>query len=231
MYREPCGVDSFVHVIQRGAHGMSIVRDKADRERFLFMLAHFNDEFAPVNWFRDISINNRPSFDRPESWPEQTKIVRIIGFCLLTNHFHLLIQEVVEGGISKFLQRIGTAISMHFNKKYDEHGSLFQGPYRSRTIVSDTHLTYASAYVQVKNAFDMRKGGVKVAMRDFDQSYTWALNYPYTSLGDYAGIYNRPIIDKEMLAERYTPEEYKAFCRDFFSKPDIAVDMDGVIFE
>ena len=141
MYREQYGVDSFVHVIQRGSHGMPIVRDKADRERFLFMLTHFNDEFEPVNWFRDINMSGKPLFDRPEFWPEQIKIVRIIGFCLLSNHFHLLMQEIVEGGISKFLQRIGTAISMYFNKKYDERGSLFPGPYRSRTIISQTHLT------------------------------------------------------------------------------------------
>lgn len=81
MYREPYGVGSFVHVIQRGARGLPIIRDKADQERFLFMLAHLNDEFASENWFRDISgNNNHPSFERPASWPEQKKIVRIIGF-------------------------------------------------------------------------------------------------------------------------------------------------------
>src|SRR3989338_3379849 len=132
MYREPYGVGSFVHVIQRGAHGMAIVRDKSDQERFLFLLAHFNDEFSAENWFRDISMDNRPSFERPISWPEQEKIVHILGFSLLTNHFHLLLEEIVEGGISKFLQRVGTAISKHYNEKYDERGSLFQGPFRSR---------------------------------------------------------------------------------------------------
>ena len=229
MYREPYGVGSFVHVIQRGAHGMPIVRDKSDQERFLFLLAHFNDEFSAENWFRDISMDNRPSFERPISWPEQEKIVHILGFSLLTNHFHLLLEEIVEGGISKFLQRVGTAISKHYNEKYDERGSLFQGPFRSRTVSSDTHLTYASAYVQTKNAFDMYRGGVKAAMKDFDHAYEWALNYPYTSLGDYAGMHNRPIIDKEVLAERYTPKEYRVFCRDFFHKPGSTAEE--IVFE
>ncbi|MBI5405779.1 transposase [Candidatus Kaiserbacteria bacterium] len=221
MYREPYGAGSFVHVIQRGTRGSPIVRDEADRERFLFMLAHFNDEFAPENWFRDISANDQPRFERPIFWPEQKKIVHILGFCLLTNHFHLLLEEVTEGGISKFLHRIGTAVSKHFNKKYGESGSLFQGPYRSRTIASDTHLTYASAYVQVKNAFDMYRYGLDGAMKAFDQAYTWALNYPYSSLGDYGGVYTRPIVDKMLLSERFTPKEYKTFCRDFFGKPDV----------
>lgn len=230
MYREPYGVGSFVHVIQRGAHGVPIFRDTSDRERLLFMLAHFNDDFAPENWFRDISTGGRPSFDRPAFWPEQEKLVHILGFCLLTNHFHLLLEEIVEGGISRFLQRIGTSFSKHFNEKYVERGALFQGPYRSRTIASDTHLTYASAYVQVKNAFDMYRGGKNAAMKDFDHAYTWALDYPYASLGDYAGVYDRPILDKEVLAERFTPEEYKAFCRDFFSKADKEI-AEEVAFE
>ena len=230
MYREPYGVGSFVHVIQRGARGLPIVRDKADRDRFLFLLAHFNDNYLPENWFRDIcSINGIPSFERPALWPEQKQIVRILGFCLLTNHFHLLLEEVQDGGISKFMQRIGTAISKNFNEKYEERGALFQGPYRSRTITSDTHLTYASAYVQVKNAFDMYKGGVKTAMKDFDRAYEWALNYQYTSLGDYASVYDRPIIDREMLAERFTHKEYRAFCRDFFNKQDVIAKE--VVFE
>lgn len=229
MYREPYGVGSFVHVTQRGTRGSPIVRDELDRERFLFMLAHFNDEFAPENWFRDISVNDRPSFERPVAWPEQKKIVRVLGFCLLTNHFHLLLEEVTEGGISKYLHRMGTAISKHFNKKYEERGSLFQGPYHSRTITSDTHLTYASAYVQVKNAFDMYRDGLKGAMKDFDSAYEWALNYPYSSLGDYNGLSTRPIIEKIMLTERFTPKEYKTFCRDFFSKP--SAEAEASVFE
>lgn len=229
MYREPYGIGSFVHVVQRGTRGSPIVRDEIDKERFLFVLAHLNDEFAPENWFRDIKINDRPSFNRPLVWPEQKKIVHILGFCLLTNHFHLLLEEVVEGGISKFMHRMGTTISKYFNEKYGERGSLFQGPYRSRTITSDMHLSYASAYIQVKNAFDMYPGGVNSAMKDFGRAYAWALNYPYSSLGDYSGLYIRSIIDKTILAEKFTPDEYKAFCRDFFSKSN--ADAEVSIFE
>ncbi|OGL74056.1 hypothetical protein A3D72_03215 [Candidatus Uhrbacteria bacterium RIFCSPHIGHO2_02_FULL_57_19] len=71
MRKEPFGVGSFVHVIKRGARGLPIVRDKKDRERFLYILAHTNDTYEPENWFRDIIIAGRPSFERPASWPEQ----------------------------------------------------------------------------------------------------------------------------------------------------------------
>ena len=136
MRKEPYGVGSFIHVIKRGTRGLPIVRDKKDRERFLYILAHSNDVFEPENWFRDISVEGRPSFERPVSWPEQQKIVRIHAFCLLTNHFHLLLEEITEGGTAKFMQRVGTTMTKHFNEKYREKGSMFQGSYKSRTITS-----------------------------------------------------------------------------------------------
>src|SRR3989344_5566853 len=148
MRKEPFGVGSFVHVIKRGTRGMPIVRDKKDKERFLYALAHRNDLYEPENWFRDICTEGRPSFDRPQFWPAQQKLVHIHAYCLLGNHFHLLLEEIVEGGVAKFMHRIGTTMSKHYNEKYRERGSLFQGSYRLRTIDSDTYLTYVSAYIQ-----------------------------------------------------------------------------------
>ena len=222
MRKEPFGVGSFVHVINRGTRGLPIVRDKKDCERFLCILTHTNDVFEPENWSRDIRGSGNLSLVRPDSWPEQEKLVRMHAFCLLTNHFHLLLEEVTEGGVAKFMQRVGTTMSKHFNQKYKESGSLFQGSYRSRTINSDTYLTYVSAYIQTKNAFDMYRGGLKTALKDFDAAYEWALAYPYSSLGDYAGKFERPIIDREMFSKRFTPAEYREFCKDFFSRPESA---------
>src|SRR3989344_4510436 len=82
MRKEPYGVGSFVHVIKRGTRGASIVRDNADKNRFLLMLAHFNDEYQPANWFRDIDDPNLSLFERPSQWPKQKKLVHIITFCL-----------------------------------------------------------------------------------------------------------------------------------------------------
>jgi putative transposase len=214
MRKEPYGVGSFVHVIQRGTRGAPIVHDDEDKNRFLLMLAHFNDEYQPANWFRDIDDPNLSPFTRPSEWPKQKNIVHIIAFCLLTNHFHLLLEETREGGISKFMQRLGTGMAYRYNLKYKEHGSIFQGSFRSRTIDRDNYLRYVIAYIQLKNTLDMYKG-TWTSTRAFERAYTWACSYPYASLGDHVGTCKRPIIERDFLVELFAPATFKEFGRDF----------------
>lgn len=214
MRKEPYGVGSFVHVIHRGTRGASIVRDDEDRERFLLMLTHLNDEYQPENWFRDISSSGLPLFERPGEWPKQKKLVHIIALCLLDNHFHLLLEEIREGGISKFMQRLGTGMSYRYNLKYDEHGSIFQGSFRSRTVDNDNYLRYVIAYIQLKNVLDMYTDKIQCG-EDFEKAYAWACNYPYSSLGDHVGVLERPIVEKSFLTDIFSPEEFKKFGRDF----------------
>ena|SRR3989344_7483832 len=216
MRKEDFAIDSYVHVVKRGTRGLPIVRDDADRFRFLLMIAHFNDDFASTNWHRDLyDANVHHSFERPPHWPEQERLVNIVAFCLVENHFHLVLQEYVEGGVARFMQRLGTGMAMKFNERYGEKGSLFQGSYRSKTILDDRYFRYVTTYVQFKNALDMYPGGQKKARDNFDHAYEWACSYQYSSLGDYTGLFGRPIIDIEFFASLFTPREYRGFCKDF----------------
>lgn len=217
MRKEPFSVNDYVHVIKRGTRGMPIVRDNKDRQRFLLMLRHFNDTFSTENWFRDITSENKIlTFERGSTWPQQKKIVEIVAYCLLDNHFHLLVREITEGGISKFMQRLGTGMSNHYNQKYDEKGSIFQGAYHSRTVSNDNYLQYVSVYIQVKNTLEMYPGGINRAAHEFDKAYKWAKNYPYSSLREYENSYETNILDKNFLSGIF-PEinDYKNFSYNF----------------
>lgn len=216
MRKEPFDVGSYVHVIKRGTRGLPIVKDDHDRRRWLLMLRHFNDQFCPDNWFEDLSVSNLVySFDRPDKWPKQEKLVEIICFCLVENHFHLLVKEIVPGGVAKFMKRLGVGMSGHYNEKYKEKGSLFQGPYKLRTVDEDDYLNYVSAYIQVKNCFELFPGGYKKACENFDQAYDWSGKYPYCGLGELIGAREQIITSSESLGEIFTSAEYKDFCRDF----------------
>lgn len=216
MRKEYFTVGSYVHVVKRGTRGLPIVRDDVDRFRFLLMLTHFNDSFSPQNWHRDLyEANMEHSFGRPPHWPERECLVNIISFCLVENHFHLILQELGEGNVAKFMQRLGTGMAMKFNERYDEKGSLFQGSYRSKTISDDRYFRYVSAYIQLKNALDLYPGGQTNARKNFDHAYNWVCSYPYSSLGDYVGSFDRPIVEKDFFTSLFTPDEYRGFCKDF----------------
>lgn len=215
MRQENIDIGSYVHVVKRGTRGLPIVRDDHDRFRFLLMLTHFNDSFAPLNWYRDLQDENlHNTFARPLCWPEQDRLVNIIAFALVENHFHLLLEELTTGGIARFMQRIGTGMAKRFNERYKEFGSLFQGGYRGKIVDDDDYFRYVSVYVQIKNAFDMHPRGYNWACENFDEAYAWACAYQYSSLGDYSGTFDRPIIDKEFLSSLYTPKEYREFAED-----------------
>lgn len=210
---EPYGVGSYIHVIKRGARGMPIVGDEFDKQRFLRILYYMNDDFLEENWDR-LSYND--PFTRPDWWPKRKPLVDILGYTLMPNHIHCILQEIKEGGVSTFMRKIGQSMTNHHNEKYHEHGSLFQGSYRSRTIQSDTYLRYAISYVTVKNTFELYpKGGLREASLNFKDAWQWGCMYPYTSLGVHVGARTEPTVHAELFKSVFANVlEFKKFSQD-----------------
>lgn len=196
---EPRAVGSIVHVIQRGTRGLDIVRDEWDRIRFSKLLFYLNDSYSDVNWLK--AIKSCAPFERPDYWPDRDPLVHILAWTLLSNHFHLLLEEICEGGIAKFMQRLCGSMSKAFNAKHAERGSLFQGSYKSRTVDDDTYLQYLAYYIQVKNVLELYPGGLMKALHNFGDSWSWALRYPYSSFSSYASNITSPIIEKDRFFE------------------------------
>ena len=208
-------VEPYLHIVKRGTRGLPIVRDELDRFRFLLMLTHSNDHFSSLNWYRDLQDEGlHNTLERPLGWPERKPLVEIIAFALVENHFHLLVHGLAEKNVSRFMQRIGIGMAKRYNERHGESGSLFQGGYRSKVVDNDDYFRYVSAYIQVKNAFDIHPKGYSWARDHFDEAYDWACVYPYASLSDYSGTIERPIVDKGFLSSLYTPDEYREFARD-----------------
>lgn len=201
---EPHGVGSVMHIIKRGARGMDIVHDGHDRNRFISSLFYLNDSFSDENWVR--AIEDVPFMTRPDYWPERDPLVHLFAWILQNNHFHLLVQEIREGGAAKFMQRIGGSMTVAHNAKYDEIGSLFQGAYKSKTVDEDSYVRYLAFYIQVKNVLEQRPGGLPRAIAEFDDAWEWALAFPYSSLGVYALGNDSPtsvIVEKTFLSEMF----------------------------
>jgi len=73
--------------------------------------------------------------------------VLLASYCLLPNHFHMLLRCNADGATSRYLQRLGGGYTMYFNQKYKRSGSLFQGTFKSKHVVSDQDLRQVFAYV------------------------------------------------------------------------------------
>lgn len=230
---EPFTIGNYIHVYNRGNRKAEIVRSDQDKWRFMQALRFFNDSHLSQNILRDIlggmlvSDTNRLinklkrvpesvfELGWPPNWPEKNPLVKILCYCLLPNHFHLLLKEIREGGISKFMQKLGIGFTNYFNLKHNEVGRLFQGPYKGRTITDDIYLQYLSVYIQVINVLELFPGGLYKALQDINQALKFVEKYPFSSYQDFIGFRKSLIIDKDILSEIFsTPEEYKRFVRD-----------------
>lgn len=230
---EQFGVGTFAHVMNRGAHKINIVRTDADRWRFLKLLRYLNDANVPRNWERDISpAYIRNNFARPEQWDEAQPYVSVLAYCLKDNHFHLLLLEQQDGGISKFMQRISRSMAANFNAKYEGSGALFQGPYRARIVDNDRHLQYLSVYINIKNVFEAYPGGLKAALDNFTDAYAWAIRYPFSSTADFAGKRKSSIIDYAVCQSLFaTSSDFKTAAEELMAnRLDIDDTLQGLIF-
>jgi putative transposase len=212
MRREPFKVGNYIHVFNRGNRKMPIVYDEKDKWRFLKILRYFNDYHSPENIFRQLaefhkSCRSLPFTDGifwpwPSEWPEHNPLVKILCFCLMPNHFHLLLKEIVKGGISKFMLKLGTGFTNYLNIKYGEVGRVFQGPYKAKTIEKIEHLQYLNVYIQILNPLELYPDGLEAAKEEFDKVFEFAMNYKFGSLSDFLadGIWE---LSKKIFLKRY----------------------------
>ncbi len=212
-------VDDYVHIYNRGSRKMPIIYDDNDKWYFLKTLRYFNNEFPILNIFRELDflrkLGNCPRFEWPKEWPQQKPLVKILSYHLSPNHFHLLLRETHEGGISKFMKKFGSGFTNYINAKYTQSGSLFQGPYKANTIREQRILEYIDAYIQVFNPFELFNGGIKVAIENFDEAFKFALEYPFCSLGESFGKRSLHIIHRDIFETMFENIKiYKEFIQD-----------------
>lgn len=196
---EPHAAGSILHVIKRGGRGLDIVRDEEDRQRFVRSLFYLNDEHVDPWWHRTTASLIPPQ--RPAHWPDRRPLVHILAWTLLPNHFHLLLEEVQEGGIAIFMQGLCGSMTKMFNAKYESIGSIFQGGYRGKVIDTDTYLHTVFLYIVVKNVLEQYPGGLTAAMQSFDDAWKWGLAFPFSSLAAHAGAATSPIIAQTELLD------------------------------
>lgn len=182
----------FYHVLNRGTDKRAIVSDNKDRARFVHDLWAFNDANASSNFLHHA---------RKEELAEREPLVLIHAFCLMKNHYHLLLSEVIENGIPLYMQKLNMGYTKYFNERYERSGTLWQGKYKKVLIERDAHFMYIPYYIHL-NPLDYvfpewREGRVKNPRKALEalRDYRWSSHL------DYLGIKNFPSLTyrKEIL--------------------------------
>ncbi len=135
------------HIFNRGVEKRKVFCDKYDYKRFIDSMKEFNNhEVGSLRDRLDSKFSTGPTSALVQP-VEEEKLVEIVAYCLNANHYHLILKEVSEDGIAKFIQKIATGYTRYFNEKYKRTGGLFQGRYKRVEVESNPQLLYLSAYV------------------------------------------------------------------------------------
>lgn len=201
--RAPLAENEFYHLYNRGTEKRKIFLSKGDYERFLSLLYVANN-VEPIR-LDNIRRSEQGStlLNRALDSERSEPLVSIAAYCLMPNHFHLLLQQRAEGGISRFMQKLATAYTMYFNTRYERSGALFQGKFKSKHAADDRYLKYLLAYIHLNPS--------KIAKPS---------DYVYSSYQDFAGdsrVQTR-ILDKTALPEYFpTPQAFAKEMREWLT--------------
>ena len=185
------------HALNRRVDGRTLFTDKMDYARFVHDLWEFND-ITPVENVRRRAANNQQLTDFVNPSIKQ-KLVEIHGWCLMKNHYHLLLSELVEGGISLFLRKVNVGYANYFNERHERQGTLFQGRTKKILIKREAHFLYILHYVHL-NPLDYLKGAEdwrersNYGIRSARAALKYLEAYPWSSYLDYSGAKNFPSI-------------------------------------
>jgi putative transposase len=180
-------IGEWYHCYSRGIDKRTVFEDSGDAGRFLELLYLAND-VTPLR--REEIREKTPAqlFARLRGDP----LVAIGAYALMPNHYHLVLGELREGGLSAFMQKMGTAYTMYFNSKYERTGNLFVKPFRAKHVQDDRYLQHVARYVHLNPAELYEHGWKDGVVVDKENLIKRLREYPYSSLSDHLGI-ERPI--------------------------------------
>ncbi len=187
MRKEKFAAGERYHIYNRGTGKMDIFRDDGDRQRFLYLMYRY-------------------IYDRSGQ-----RLVDIAAFVLMSNHFHMALQEQIEEGISRYLKSVSQAYAQYFNKKYARSGSFFSGRFNARHVATTAYFLHLTRYIH-RNPLTL------IGMRALEK-YRWS-SYP-----TYLELERSPIVTDTSVMKMFKgPGEYQEFVALWRSGEDTLID-------
>ena len=205
--RPPLINGQIYHIIVRAIEDLQLFRNEKDYLRMTHDLFEFNDE-DPVSSVYRVSLVRTPNVTRSflvtlgERRKKRKMLVEVLTFCLMPNHIHLLIRQLREGGISKFMRKIGAGYGLYYNQKYKRNGRLFQGRYKIVLAENNEQLKTLFVYIHTNPTAIIFPKWKERGIKDLKKAVKYIENYRWSSYPDYLGNKNFPsLTSREFLAK------------------------------
>ncbi len=185
---------SFYHVFNRGVNKQSIFDSERDYERFLQTIIYYQFS-GPKPKF-----SNQKRY-KAKDFKKNFKIINLICYCLMPNHFHLLIQQATDSGIREFMSKLSNSYTKYFNTKHNRIGPLFQGEFKAVLIETDQQLVHVSRYIHLNPL-------VSEITKDLTL-------YPYSSFPEFTKSSSSQLCVTQPILQFFQKSSYESFIHDY----------------
>ena len=200
----------FYHVINRGVEKRTVFMEDGDYVRFIHDMYVFND------------VKSAPNYVVKERQGERKRdlLVHIHAFCLMPNHYHILLSPIKENGMSLFMKKVNMGYAKYFNEKYERTGVLWQGVFRKILIRQDAHFMYIPYYIHL-NPLDLkypawREGRVKDTKKAFSflETYRWSSYLDYNGRKNFSSIIYTSVVGDVLQSRQKQEREITTIISD-----------------
>lgn len=190
--------------------------DDSDRLRFVHSLFIFNDKRATPDNHRQKDFFMKAN--------ERDLLVRLHAWCLMNNHYHLLVSPINNdiANLSLFIKKLNGGYAKYFNEKHERSGALWQGKSKKINVTSDTHFQHIPFYIHLNpldfKYYEWRKGQVK----DQTRAVNFLNRYRWSSHLDYSGKRNFPSVIQQETLNEVLGDGYLRKVASIITDPEIA---------
>lgn len=193
--------NQYYHVLNRGVAESFIFNDSYDYQRFTKLMNFYRYKRPSLSFskYHKLSLDQRKEFDEKlkESGKSQ---VEIFAYCLMPNHFHLLLKQITERGIQKFLTNLQNGYAKYYNIKSKRYGPLFQSRFKAKIIQTDEVFLHISRYIHLNPT------------TSYLVSTKELVSYPWSSLPLYFKSQNESFVNTSFILKMVGGKDmYKKF--------------------
>lgn len=196
--------DGMYHVYNRGVEKRDLFLDEQDHQLFLYYLLIYTvslDKVLPIH----------PHVPARLQIKNLSSEIEVLAYCLMPNHFHLLIKQKRINGVSRLLKQLSNAYTKYFNNKYKRVGGLMQGRYKAVQVKTNEQLLHVSRYIHLNPLVSKLTDNLK--------------NYQWSSYLDYIKKRDNQICTKDSILFFFTTVKYEEFVLDH---ADYAKELDAI---
>ncbi|MBI2268269.1 MAG: transposase [Candidatus Blackburnbacteria bacterium] len=201
----PLVTGEIYHIFNKGIAGQPTFNTKRDYNRFLETMFYYQNKDIPIRLSKLATLHSEQKSEILNYLNKKKQfIVDIVAYCLMPNHFHLLIKQTENNGTAKYTANITNSHTRYFNIKNKREGPLFKGKFQAVRIESEEQLLHVTRYIHL-NPYSSY---IVKTTNDL-------LSYKYSSLRKYLGLEENQSIDTQtILAHFKSLETFKKFIFD-----------------